>query len=261
MFVFRKKGCSYQDNIKGCSYQKRKIYRWREQPDEVKMYNNKDKPTDLSEVEETVKWWIPHVQLVGCKIQHAPDWIKQNREVAKKSITGNPYSLRYLESFWNDLEMVSMAVSEETRVLGFLPMQWRNNPHVMKLAFEMSMVSYQYLGETLKKLPGFEFLLKCEREYGLGFRNLRLDLLDQQVSHELMKHDGFFLFLAGTRHLSLLISKLGGHSGLLKRKVFEFVGVPTGNLLWGLRTAEKHIKAGLEHKKYYEDLKKLMELD
>ena len=76
-----------------------------------------------------------------------------------------------------------------------------------------------------------------------------------------MKHDGFLLFLAGTRNQSLLISKLGGHSGLLKREVFEFVGVPSGNLLWGLRTAEKHIKAGLEHKEYYEDLQKLMELD
>lgn len=258
MFVFRKKGCSYQDNIKGCSYQKRKIYRWREQSDQVKMYNNKDKPTDLSEVEETVKWWISHVKLGRCEIQHAPDWIKENREVAKKSITGNPYSLRYLESFWNDLEMVSMAVSIRPAVLECLPMHWRNNHHVMKIAFESSMISCYYLGETLTKLPGFEFLLKCEDENCLGFGNIRLNRLDQEVSHELMKHDGFHLFLAGTRNQSLLISKLGGHSGLLKRKVSEFLGPPTGQLLWGLRTAEKHIEAELEHEKYYEDLQKLM---
>jgi hypothetical protein len=66
-----------------------------------------------------------------------------------------------------------------------------------------------------------------------------------------MKHERFLLFLTGTLNQSLLISKLGGHSGVLKRKVSEFLGVPTGNLLWGLRTAKKHIEAGLEHKKYY----------
>ena len=78
-----------------------------------------------------------------------------------------------------------------------------------------------------------------------------MNRLEQQVSHELMKHDRFLLFLAGTRDQSLLISKLGGHYGLLKKKVSEFLGVPYGNLLWGLRTAKKYIEAGLERKKYY----------
>lgn len=235
-------------------YQRSQLYE--DLQDKPSFYNNKDKPTDPSEVEETVNWWIPHVQLVGCKIEHAPDWIKQNREVAEKSIQRNPYSLRYLKSFWSDLEMVSMAVSIEPSTLDYLPRYWRDNPHVMKLAFQRSMMAYKYLGEPLKKLPGFERLLKCEDKYGLGSGDFRLNLLDQEVSHELMKHDRFLLFLAGTRNQSLLISKLGGHSGLLKRKVSEFLGVPTGQLLWALRTAKKHIEAGLEREKYYKDLQR-----
>jgi hypothetical protein len=117
------------------------------------------------------------------------------------------------------------------------------------------------LGKNLKKLPGFKLLLHYFKKHSLGLGDFRLNLLDQEVSHELMKHDRFLLFLAGTLDQSLLISKLGGHSGVLKKKVSEFVGVPTGNLLWGLRTAKKHIEAGLEHKKYYEQLENLMELD
>ena len=249
MSVFRKKGCPYQDNIKGCSY--RKIYRWREQPDEVKMYNNKDKPTDPSEVEKTVNWWILHVKFGRCEIEHAPDWIKEDKRVAQSSIKANPWSIQFVKPFWSDTEMVSMAVSIRPEVLECLPRYWRDNPHVMKLAFESSMISYKYLGKTLKKLPGFERLLQYVDENSLGRGNFRLDRLEQQVSHELMKHDGFLLFLAGTLVQSLLISKLGGHYGLLKKKVSEFLGVPYGNLLWGLRTAKKYIEAGLERKKYY----------
>ena len=233
-------------------YQRSQLYE--DLQDKPSFYNNKDKPTDPSEVEETVKWWISHVQLVGCTIKHAPDWIKQNREVARKSIMRNPYSLKFAESFWSDLEMVSMAVSINYSTLDFLPRYWRDNPHVMKLAFERSMISYQYLGESLKKLPGFKILLRyMSYPYFLGLGcDSKLSSLDQEVSHELMKHDGFLLFLAGTRDQSLLISKLelGDDYGSLKKKVSEFLGVPTGDLLWGLRTAKEHIEAGLKHKKY-----------
>lgn len=214
------------------------------------MYNNKDKPTDPSEVKKTVNWWILHVQLVGCKIQDAPDWIKEDKRVAQSSIKANPWSIQFVESFWFDIEMVSMAVSIRPAVLECLPRHWRNNPHVMKLAFERSMISYQYLGESLKKLPGFKILLRyMSYPYFLGLGcDSKLSSLDQEVSHELMKHDRFLLFLAGTRNQSLLISKLGGHSGLLKRKVSEFFDFPYGERLWAFRTAEKYIKAGLEHK-------------
>ena len=213
--------------------------------------NNKDEPKELSEFEKLVQscyveWWISHVKLGMCEIEDAPDWIKEDKRVAQSSIKANPWSIQFLKSFWSDIEMVSMAVSIRPAVLECLPMHWRNNHQVMKIAFESSMISYYYLGKRLTKLPGFEFLLKCEDENCLGFRNLRLNRLDQEVSHELMKHDGFLLFLAGTRNQSLLISKLGGHSGLLKREIFEFVGVPSGELLWALQTAKKHIKAGLK---------------
>ena len=218
--------------------------------------NNKDEPTEPSEFREIVqscfvKYWISKVQVFGCAIKYAPDLIKQNREVVQSAIRDNPYSLKFVNTFWNDLEMVSMAVSIWPTILDFLPRYWRDNPHVMKLAFESSMISYKYLGKTLKKLPGFERLLQYVDENSLGRGNFRLDRLEQQVSHELMKHDGFLLFLAGTLVQSLLISKLGGHYGLLKKKVSEFLGVPYGNLLWGLRTAKKYIEAGLERKKYY----------
>jgi len=118
------------------------------------------------------------------------------------------------------------------------------------------MISCYDLGESLKEQSGFKLLLHYFKEHSLGLANFGLDLLDQEVSHELMKHDRFLLFLAGTRDQSLLISKLGGHAGVLKREVSEFLGVPTGNLLWGLRTAKKHIEAGLEHEKYYKDLQR-----
>ena len=110
------------------------------------------------------------------------------------------------------------------------------------------MISYQYLGKTLKKLPGFSRLLEYVDKNSLGLGDFRLNRLEQQVSHELMKHDGFLLFLAGTRDQSLPISKLelGDDYGSLKKKVSEFLGVPTGNLLWGLLTAKIHIEAGLE---------------
>ena len=254
------------NNKKPCKWkkvQKKNVLGWSQQikAESIIEDNNKDEPKELSEFEKVVQscyveWWISHVKFGMCEIQDAPDWIKGNREVVRSSITANPWSIKFAKPFWSDIEMVSMAVSIRPQVLKCLPRHWRNNPQVMKIAFESSMISYQYLGKSLKEQSGFEFLLKCEDKYGLGFGNFRLDLLDQKVSHELMKHDGFLLFLAGTRYLSLLISKLGGHSGLLKRKVFEFVGGPSGELLWALRTAEKHIKAGLEHKEYYENLKK-----
>tara|TARA_A100001015_G_scaffold221746_1_gene249651 strand:- start:780 stop:1631 length:852 start_codon:yes stop_codon:yes gene_type:complete len=213
--------------------------------------NNKDQPKELSEFEKVVQscyveWWISHVKLGRCEIQDAPDWIKEDKRVAQSSIEANPWSIQFVQSVWSDIEMVSMAVSIRPAVLECLPMHWRNNHHVMKIAFESSMISCYYLGERLKKLPGFEFLLKCEDENCLGFGNIRLNRLDQEVSHQLMKHDGFLLFLAGTLNQSLLISKLGGHSGLLTREVFDFVGPPSGDLLWALLTAKQHIKAGLK---------------
>ena len=214
---------------------------------------------ELSEFEKVVQscyvewWWISKVQVDPFTLEHAPESVKKNRKVVETAIWQNTYSMKFAETFWDDLKMVSMAVSIEPRILDCLPGYWRNNPHVMKIALERKMISCYYLGESLKEQSGFKLLLHYFKENSLGLANLWLDLLDQEVSHQLMKHDGFLLFLAGTRDQSLLISKLGGHSGLLKREVFKFLGVPSG---WALRTAKKHIEAGFEHEKYYKDLQR-----
>ena len=229
--------------------------------------NNKDEPKELSEFEKVVlscfvERWISLVEVDGYLIKYAPNWIKGNEEVVESAIRQNPYSFKFAEPFLYDLKMVSMAVSIRPSILSstfdYLPGYWRNNPHVMKIALEREMISCYYLGESLKEQSGFKLLLHYFKKHSLGLGGFRLNLLDQEVSHELMKHERFLLFLAGTLNQSLLISKLGGHSGLLKRKVSEFVGPPTGQLLWALRTAKKHIEAELEREKYYEDLQKLM---
>ena len=237
--------------------------------------NNKDEPKELSEFEKVVQscyvewWWISKVQVDPFTFEHAPERVKKNRKVVESAIGQNPYSFKFAKPFWHDRKMVSMAVSIEPRILDpicdCLPGYWRNNPHVMKIALEREMISCYYLGESLKEQSGFKLLLHYFKEHSLVLGDLRLNRLEQEVSHELMKHDGFLLFLAGTLDQSLLISKLGGHSGLLKREVSEFVGVPTGNLLWALRTAKKHIEAELKRRlklrKYYKQLNNIMELD
>lgn len=217
--------------------------------------NNKDEPKELSEFEKVVlscfvERWISLVEVDRYLIKYAPNWIKGDEEVVESAIRQNPYSIKFAEPFWHDLKMVSKAVSIEPSILDSifdcLPGYWRNNPHVMKIALEGEMISCYYLRESLKEQSGFKLLLHYFKEHSLGLGGFRLNLLEQEVSHELMKHERFLLFLAGTRNQSLLISKLGGHSGLLKREVFEFVGVPSGKRLWAFRTAEKHIKAGLK---------------
>lgn len=214
--------------------------------------NNKDEPKELSEFEKVVlscfvERWISLVEVDGYLIKYASNLIKGNEEVVRSAIGQNPYSFKFAKPFWHDRKMVSMAVSIEPRILDpicdCLPGYWRNNPHVMKIALEGEMISCYYLGESLKEQSGFKLLLHYFKEHSLGLGGFRLNLLEQEVSHELMKHERFLLFLAGTRDQSLLISKLGGHSGLLKREVFEFFGGPSGELLWALRTAKKHIEA------------------
>ena len=211
--------------------------------------NNREEPTDFVESQSLIQRWLSLIHIERSPLSCAPDWIRKNKAVVQTIIERYPYDLIFAKSFWSDVEIVSKAVSIRPSVLEFLGDDMRNNYSVMKIAFERSMISYLYLGETLKKLPGFELLLGYQKEYCLGFGGFRLNSLDKEVSYKLREYYAYLQFLIGTKKKELAISKLelGDDIEVLKKKIFEFVGIPTGNLLWGLLTAKKYIKYDLTH--------------
>jgi hypothetical protein len=165
MSLFPKKGGRHQKGKESGLRQNRKLANWKEvlkknqlgwlqqikaksiRKEKIMEDSNKDEPKELSEFEKVVQScfverWISLVKFGRCEIQDAPDWIKKNRKVVQSSIGVNPISLKFAKPFWYNTEMVSMAVSIRPTVLDCLPGYWRNNPHVMKIAFESSMISY-----------------------------------------------------------------------------------------------------------------------